>query len=154
MKLNRLMSARSLINWILLIYISTQKLRVWKSNRQILGIDTQLISSNFLKSSWHVDPRALHIYYFTQSNEMNHFLKCPSGSSGTTFGMFDVYNNAYSHGGKVKIAFDRYFIVPTDGKCFFTSSVLQKRSKYGNRNSMADITMRIALVVRYSCICE
>lgn len=63
--------------------------------------------------------------------------------------MYDVYNNAFSHGGKTKILFDKYFIVPNYGEGFFTHSVLQNRSKYGNRNSMADVTMRIGVVVSH-----
>lgn len=63
--------------------------------------------------------------------------------------MYNVYNNAFSHGGKTKIIFDRYFIAPNNGRGYFTSSVLKNRSKYGIRNRMADITMRIAVVVSH-----
>lgn len=72
-----------------------------------------------------------------------------NSSNGMVYGMYDVYNNAFTHGGKTNITFDRYFIVPNDSRQFFTSSALQKRSKYGNRNKMADITMRIAAVVSH-----
>lgn len=62
--------------------------------------------------------------------------------------MYDIFNNALSHGGKINITFDRLFIVPENGTVpHFTESQLQKKSKYGNRNRLEDITLRIALVV-------
>lgn len=68
---------------------------------------------------------------------------------GRVYGMYDVYNNAFSHGGKTRMVLDRYFIVPSNGSSYFSRSALQKRTKYGNRNNMSDVTMRIAAVVSH-----
>lgn len=70
------------------------------------------------------------------------------GSSISAYRMYDIFNNALSHGGKINITFDRLLIVPENGTApHFTESQLQKKSKYGNRNRLEDITLRIALVV-------
>lgn len=61
--------------------------------------------------------------------------------------MYDVFNNALSHGGKLNVTLDRYFIVPKGTVGYLTDSIIRRRSKYGNRNNMHDITLRIGLVV-------
>lgn len=70
-------------------------------------------------------------------------------NNSSIYGMYDVYNNAFSHGGRTTIVFDRYFIVESNGRSYFTSSALQKSTKYANRNTMSDTTMRIAVVVSH-----
>lgn len=73
-------------------------------------------------------------------------------SSIDVYGMYDVFNNAFANGGKLNITLDRHFIVPKGTVGYFTDSILRRRSKYGNRDSMRDTTLRIGIVVCDSTI--
>lgn len=66
--------------------------------------------------------------------------------------MYDVFNNALTHGGKLNITFDRHFIVPEGTTGYFTESILRRRTKYANRNTMKDVTLRLGLVASYHII--
>nr|QKN21170.1 ionotropic receptor [Zeugodacus cucurbitae] len=66
----------------------------------------------------------------------------------TTFVKYDVYNNGYHLGGKLNMTVDR------EVECNVTScyikrylSQLHTRSKYGNRDKLHDITMRVSVVI-------
>lgn len=61
--------------------------------------------------------------------------------------MYDVYNNALKLGGKLNVTFDRFFIISNENEGFFTESKIQRRTKYGNRNQMTDVTLRCAVLV-------
>lgn len=66
--------------------------------------------------------------------------------------MYDVFNNAFTHGGKLNITFDRHFIVPEGTKGYFTDSIIRRKTKYANRSTMKDVTLRLGLVARYHII--
>ncbi|XP_053956449.1 ionotropic receptor 75a-like [Anastrepha ludens] len=62
--------------------------------------------------------------------------------------LYDVYNNGYYHGGKLNMTLDRE-IYCTAAQCTLSKylSKLHLRSKYGNRNQLHDVTMRLTVVV-------
>lgn len=65
--------------------------------------------------------------------------------------MYDVFNNARVRGGLLNVTFDRFFKFPCKDNpddCF-SNSQLQTRTKYGNRDTMKDVTLRLATVVFY-----
>lgn len=72
---------------------------------------------------------------------MNHDSSVPS------YKMYDVFNNAFTHGGKLNATLDRFFVIPKGSRGFLTESILQRKTKYGNRNQMSDITLRLGVVV-------
>lgn len=67
--------------------------------------------------------------------------------SNKMYKMYDIYNNAYDRGGQLNINFDRYFVVNKEGINSMNESKLFKSSKYEFRGQMADITIRIGIVV-------
>lgn len=60
--------------------------------------------------------------------------------------MFDVYNNGFMLGGKLKVTFDRYFIM-NESDAFLTDSARSQVPKYTYRQQMTDVTVRVGLVV-------
>lgn len=92
------------------------------------------------------------ILYQIQLNVQNYssllfYLIFYANSPNSTYGMYDIFNNAFTHGGKLNITFDRFFHVPERGAAYFTTSQLQKMTKYQNRNNFKDVTLRLALLV-------
>lgn len=66
------------------------------------------------------------------------------------YAIYDVYNNAYTHGGRLNVNFDCYFVYDIEHKGgHLTASKLRQRSKYMNRSNTSDITLRAGLVVSY-----
>lgn len=71
------------------------------------------------------------------------------------YSIYDVYNNAYTHGGRLNVTFDRYFMYDTAGNSgHLTESQIQQQSKYLNRRNLSDITMRLGLIVCLFCFCR
>lgn len=60
--------------------------------------------------------------------------------------MYDVYNNGFKLGGKLKVIFDRYFIM-NGSDTFLTVSTRFQIPKYTYRRKMTDVTLRVGLVV-------
>lgn len=74
---------------------------------------------------------------------MTHFLH----SSVVHYEIFDVYNNGYDLGGKLRVLFDRYFIISNNTDSFnLSKSILYP--KIITRQYLNDITLRIGLIVR------
>lgn len=71
---------------------------------------------------------------------MNNF-----NNSGKYFEIFDVYNNAFTLGGKLRMISDQKFII---AKNKLTESALQKTPKLENRKDFSDVTVRVGLIVR------
>lgn len=61
--------------------------------------------------------------------------------------MYDIYNNAMTLGGKLNVNFDRYLRAGEGQSIFLGNSVRNTKPKYELRNTMEDITLRVALVV-------
>ena len=63
--------------------------------------------------------------------------------------MYDVYNNGYSHGGKLNVTFDRYLRVDVYGVVGLTESRISAKPRYENRINLNDTTIRVGLVVSF-----
>lgn len=63
------------------------------------------------------------------------------------YAIYDIYNNAFTHGGRLNVTLDRYFVVEASNGGHLTESRIQQKSKYVNRSNLSDITMRLGLVV-------
>lgn len=61
--------------------------------------------------------------------------------------MFDVYNNAMKFGGKLKVNFDRSLRLGNDQNASLSESLRNTKPKYEHRNTMDDVTLRVAVVV-------
>lgn len=61
--------------------------------------------------------------------------------------MYDVYNNAWNLGGKLNINIERYLVVPRVGN--YSLKTIRNRPKYVVRSKMADILLRIGVVVTF-----
>lgn len=70
----------------------------------------------------------------------------PCTSSGR-YAIHDIYNNAYTHGGRLNVTLDRYFVYDTKNGGYLSESRIQLRTKYENRRNLSDITIRIGLIV-------
>lgn len=106
-----------------------QKWYFSNKNLQIKGILNQI--------QWNV-----HNY-----SSLSFYLTLCANSPNLTYGMYDIFNNAFTHGGKLNITFDRFFHVPEREAAYFTTSQLQKMTKYKNRNNFKDVTLRLGLLV-------
>lgn len=62
------------------------------------------------------------------------------------YAIYDIYNNAFTHGGRLNVTFDRYFIVDANNGGHLTESRIQQMSKYVNRRNLSDITMRLGII--------
>lgn len=84
---------------------------------------------------------------------MNVDAKMPhENDENLTFRVYDVYNNGRHIGGKLNMTADREWTCNASScqlKRYMTE--LYKRSKYNNRNSMKDVTVRMATLVSNVC---
>lgn len=63
------------------------------------------------------------------------------------YAIYDIYNNAYTHGGHLNVTFDRHFLYDVKNGGHLSESRIQLRSKYANRRNLSDITFRLGLIV-------
>ncbi|XP_036327349.1 ionotropic receptor 75a-like [Rhagoletis pomonella] len=79
---------------------------------------------------------------------LNSIESASNSSSFSAFTLYDVYNNGYYYGGKLNMTLDRELYC-TEKSCEVNRylSKLHLRSKYGNRNQLHDMTLRLAVVV-------
>lgn len=69
-------------------------------------------------------------------------------ASNISYIAYDVYNNGRFLGGKLNMTLDREFECNLES-CYIKRNIsaLHTRTKYGNRNLLHDITMRVTVVV-------
>ncbi|XP_067644314.1 ionotropic receptor 75a-like [Eurosta solidaginis] len=69
-------------------------------------------------------------------------------TNAASYTLYDVYNNGYYHGGKLNMTLDRE-IFCTVQQCIINKylSKLHFRTKYGNRDKLHDVTLRLTVVV-------
>lgn len=78
----------------------------------------------------------------------NQILRIQFSFSKTYYKLYDVYNNGYNFGGKLRIIFDRYIMLTLNNDIFFTESIFYSKIAY--RNHLNDITIRIGVIVNYN----
>lgn len=69
-------------------------------------------------------------------------------SRNDTYVMYDIYNNAYTHGGKLHVEIKQYFIYNNDknvGNLLLANQWEKPKSQ--NRTEMNDITFRVGAIV-------
>lgn len=59
--------------------------------------------------------------------------------------MFDVYNNGFQQGGKLKVVFDRHLVITKNDSIYFTKSMVSP--KISKRKNFSDLTLRVGLHV-------
>lgn len=66
-------------------------------------------------------------------------------SSERQYEVFDIYNNGFSLGGKLKVSFDRYLIVNQNRAARLTESLTYP--KIVHRKSLDDIVLKVGMSV-------
>lgn len=84
---------------------------------------------------------------FRQNRHHNKYCSYFPTISFDKYEIYDIYNNAYTHGGRLNVTFDRYFVYDVKIGGYLSESQIQLRSKYANRRNLSDITIRVGLIV-------
>lgn len=74
-------------------------------------------------------------------------------SDQAVYSLYDVYNNAYPLGGKLHVTLDRFFVYSASGDTYLSESKMKASTKYGNRDTITDATLRLGIVVNMRGIC-
>lgn len=78
------------------------------------------------------------------------YVVCPFEltSDQVVYSLYDIYNNAYTLGGKLHVTLDRFLVYNSPSDISFSESKMKATTKYGNRDKISDATLRLGIVVK------